>query len=86
MTEYRGYRILPAKNMVGYELQHVGRGSIHSSLSGLFTNVKIAKGLIDDYLKTKEGKEELDGETSSSSGSEQVQRRSYHRRKSTNNS
>lgn len=83
MTEHRGYRILPIRNLIGYELQHIGRGSIHSSLLGSFTSLKAAKDAIDTYLN---GKEEMDGKTDSSGGSEQIQRRPYHRRKPVNDS
>lgn len=84
MTEYKGYRILSIPNLIGYELQHIGRGSIHNSISGHFTSVKIAKDSIDNYLKTKEGKEDVDVENNTDSGDQQIQRRSYNRRKSSN--
>jgi hypothetical protein len=47
LTEYKDYRILPARNLIGYELQHIGRGSVAGALQGLFTSVKIAKDHID---------------------------------------
>lgn len=81
--EYRGYRIVPIHQMIGYEIQYVGKGSLHKSLLGCFTNQSIAKDAIDVYLN---GKEEVDGETSPSSGDQSIQRRSYHRRKPTNDS
>lgn len=78
MTEYRGYNIVPLNNLIGYTLQTVGRGSIPNALKGSFTSVRDARNLIDLYR----GKEEIDGETESSGGSEQVQRRSGNGRKS----
>lgn len=86
MTEHKGYRIKPIVNLVGYELQHIGRGSIHSSLSGYFTSVDVARKAIDTYLLTKEGKEDVDGEIEASGGSKQIQRRTNYRRKPANNS
>jgi hypothetical protein len=81
LTEYKDYRILPARNLIGYELQHIGRGSVAGALQGLFTSVKIAKDHIDSYLR---GKEDNDVEDVSGGGSKQIQRRPYHRRKSPN--
>lgn len=86
MTEYKGYRILPADNLIGYQLQHIGRGSIPNALLGLYTSVQIAKNMIDYYLNYREGKEEVDGETIPSSGSKQIQRRVDNGRKPSNNS
>lgn len=79
--EYRGYDILPLNNMIGFEIKYIGKGSAHSSLRGMFTSKHDARKLIDLYL----GKEEVDGEADTSSRSEQIQRRPYHRRKSPNN-
>lgn len=81
--EYRGYKILPIINLIGYTIKYDGKGSVHGSLEGSFTSVRDAKKFIDYYLN---GKEEVDGKTDASGGSEQVQRRPYHRRKSPNNS
>lgn len=80
---YRGYVIVPISQLIGYEIRYDGKGSLHNSLIGHFTSLKFAKNQIDIYLNGKEGS---DGETDASSGSEQVQRRAYHRRQSTNNS
>lgn len=80
--DYRGYKILPINQMIGYEIRHTGKGSLPLSLSGSFTSYNFAKNAIDIYVK---GKEEVDGETDSSGGSEQVQRRPYNRRKPADN-
>lgn len=83
MTEqYRGYVIKPSRSLIAYEISYDGKGSLHNSLKGSFTSKKVARGFIDDYLR---GKEEVDGETSASSGSEQVHRRANNRREPANN-
>lgn len=76
--EYRGYKIVPVHNLMGYTINYDGKGSVHGSLQGMFTSRGDAQKFIDIYLR---GKEEVDGETDTTSGSEQVQRRAYHRRK-----
>lgn len=83
MEEYKGYQIVPADNVIGYEIKYIGRGSNHLSLRGIFTDKRTAKKFIDVYL---EGKEVESGETSTSGRSKQIQRRSYNRRKPSNNS
>lgn len=77
---YRGYDILPLDNLIGYQVKFSGRGSEHSSLKGMYTSKKDAQKVIDLYL----GKEDDNGETDAGSGSEPIQRRPYHRRKSPN--
>lgn len=81
--KYRGYVIKASPSLISYEIAYDGKGSLHNSLLGCYTSVKIARKTIDDYLR---GKEEVHGETDSSSRSEQVQRRPYHRREPANKS
>lgn len=83
MEEYKGYMIKPIRDLIGYEVEYIGRGSAHMSLRGYFTDRATARKFIDKYL---EGKEVKDGEKLQRSGSEQIQRRTNHRRKSVNNS
>lgn len=83
MEEYKGYMIKPVENLIGYQIEYIGRGSAHISLRGYFTDKAVARKFIDKYL---ERKEEENGEKLQRSGSKQIQRRSYHRRKSTNDS
>lgn len=89
MLEYRGYVIQPIKNLIGYEIRHTGKGSLPYVMSGIFTSKDIATSVIDQYVNTKdelqERKEQFDGATDSSGGSEQVQRRANYRRKPVNN-
>jgi hypothetical protein len=83
MEEYKGYMIKPVENLIGYQVEYIGRGSAHMSLRGYFTDKGIARKFIDKYL---ERKEEEDGEKLQRSGSKQIQRRTYNRRKPANNS
>lgn len=77
--EYRGYKIARHSNLMGYGISHVGRGSLHNSLKGSFTDARVAKAFIDAYKG-----EGVDAPTEASSGDEQVRGRSSNRRKSSN--
>lgn len=81
--KYRGYVIKASPSLMSYEIAYDGKGSLHNSLIGSYTSVKVARQFIDDYLR---GKEEVDGETESSGGSKQIQRRPNYGRKPANNS
>lgn len=83
MEEYKGYIIKPVPDLIGYQVEYIGRGSAHLSLRGSFTDRATAKKFIDKYLARKE---EKDGEKLQRSGSEQIQRRTNYRRKPANNS
>lgn len=83
MEEYKGYTIKFCSSLIGYEIEYIGRGSLHLSLRGIFTDKPTAKKFIDEYLKRKEG---LDDENVQPSRSKQIQQRSNYRRKSSNNS
>lgn len=83
MEQYKGYTIRPCDSLIGYEIEYIGRGSLHLSLRGLFTDKSIARKSIDKYEKRKE---DVNGENLQRSGSKQIQRRTYNRRKPANNS
>jgi hypothetical protein len=83
MEEYKGYMIRSAPALIGYEVEFIGRGSQPLSLRGIFTDKRTARKFIDIYV---EGKEVKSGEKLQRSGSEQIQRRTGHRRKPINNS
>lgn len=79
--EYKGYKIARQANMMGYEISHVGRGSLHNSLKGVFTSVEIAKMFIDSYKPN-----EVEDGADATSGGEQVRSGSSNRRKPANES
>lgn len=56
--EYKGYQIKPSsKSPTSYCVATVGQGGkIPTVLTGLFTSVGIAKGIIDAYVAEKEVK------------------------------
>lgn len=71
MLEHRGYHIntdptYPTMKKV----EAIGRGSVHLSLRGLFTSLKIAKDTIDAYEDKKEVVE--DGKISQRGRSKQI--------------
>jgi hypothetical protein len=83
MEEYKGYVIKPIPNIIGYEVEYIGRGSAHMSLRGYFTDRRTARKMIDIYVTRKEVE---DGEKLQRSGSKQIQRRTNYRRKPSNDS
>lgn len=51
--EYKGYQIV-SDGTYGYkEIKPMGKGSVHLSLRGKFTNERIAKVAIDTHLSQK---------------------------------
>lgn len=83
MEEYKGYMIKPIQNLIGYQVEYIGRGSAHMSLRGFFTDRGTARKSIDKYLERKEVE---DGKNLQRNGSEQIQRRTRHRRKPSDDS
>lgn len=54
MLEYRGYHIeTDSSYPTMKKVEAIGRGSVHLSLRGLFTSLKIAKEAIDTHEDRK---------------------------------
>lgn len=83
MTEHRGFKIVTASNLIGYEIRHTGKGSLAKSLHGLFTSVGVAAAAVDSYLATRKEKDDVDGQTNPSDRGEPVHSGLSNRRKPT---
>lgn len=79
--EYKGYLIEKEPDYLMTVINAVGRGSVHKSLRGFYSTFKDAEKAIDYYENEKEV---ANDEIVQRSGSKQVQRRTYHRRKPIN--
>lgn len=65
MIEYRGYNITSDGTYLMRKIEAIGRGSVHLSLRGLFTNEKSARKSIDFYEDNKIEKEEAQNDKAS---------------------
>lgn len=52
-VEYKGYQIVNDGTYGFKEIKPLGKGSVHLSLRGKFTNDRIAKVAIDTFLSKK---------------------------------
>lgn len=52
-VEYKGYQIANDGTYGFKEIKPLGKGSVHMSLRGKFTNDRIAKVAIDTFLSKK---------------------------------
>ncbi|AMO43489.1 hypothetical protein [Pseudomonas phage K4] len=52
-VEYKGYQIVNDGTYGFKEIKPLGKGSVHMSLRGKFTNDRIAKVAIDTFLSKK---------------------------------
>ncbi len=53
MMEYSKYKIVVAPNSAMYHIKAQGKGSVHNSLRGLYTDKGTAMRAIDHYEATK---------------------------------
>lgn len=53
---YKGFKIVSDGTMGHYNVVADGRGSVHNTLKGLYTNQTFAMKAIDAHLSNKKGK------------------------------